>query len=156
MEETKAELEKYKSELEEYKDALLRLRADFENYKRRSARHFEEVGEFAKSELLKRFLPIIDNFERALSYEDNPYAQGMQMIYKQLMDFLQKEGVVRMEVVGKEFDPNLHEAVAWVDSQDKDGIIVEELLAGYTYKGKLLRPAKVKVARKEGDAQSNG
>jgi molecular chaperone GrpE len=139
-----------KRELEEYKRALLQVRADFENYKRRTARHFEEIGEFAKSELLKKILPIVDDFEKALSFENNPYAEGMQMIYRQLVDFLKKEGVEKMETVGKEFDPNLHEAVSWVESEDKDGIIVEEMQAGYTYKGKLLRPARVKVARKGG------
>jgi molecular chaperone GrpE len=140
-----------KRELEEYKRALLQVRADFENYKRRTARHFEEIGEFAKSELLKKILPIVDDFEKALSFENNPYAEGMQMIYRQLVDFLKKEGVEKMETVGKEFDPNLHEAVSWVESEDKDGIIVEEMQAGYTYKGKLLRPARVKVARKGGN-----
>jgi len=143
-------MEELKQQLEEYKQTLLQVRADFENYKRRTARHFEEVGDFAKSELLKKLLPIVDDFERALSFENNPYAEGMQMIYRQLIDFLKKEGVERMETVGKEFDPNLHEAVGWVESEDKDGIIVEEVQAGYTYKGKLLRPAKVKVARKGG------
>jgi molecular chaperone GrpE len=146
----KREMEELKQQLEEYKQTLLQVRADFENYKRRTARHFEEVGDFAKSELLKKLLPIADDFERALSFENNPYAEGMQMIYRQLIDFLKKEGVERMETVGKEFDPNLHEAVGWVESEDKDGIIVEEVQAGYTYKGKLLRPAKVKVARKGG------
>jgi molecular chaperone GrpE len=141
---------KMKRELEEYKRALLQLRADFENYKRRTARHFEQIGEFAKSELLKRMLPIVDNFERALSFEENPYAEGMKIIYNQLLDFLKKEGVERMETLGKEFDPNLHEAVGWVDDNE-DGVIVEETQAGYTYKGKLLRPAKVKVARKGRD-----
>ena len=143
-------MEELKQQLEEYKQTLLQVRADFENYKRRTARHFEEVGDFAKSELLKKLLPIVDDFERALSFENNPYAEGMQMIYRQLIDFLKKEGVERMETVGKEFDPNLHEAVGWVESEDKDGTIVEEVQAGYTYKGKLLRPAKVKVARKGG------
>ncbi|MBC7330677.1 nucleotide exchange factor GrpE [bacterium] len=147
----KREMEELKQELEEYRRALLQARADFENYKRRTARHFEEVGEFAKSELLKKMLPIVDDFERALSFENNPYAEGMQMIYRQLVDFLKKEGVEKMETVGKEFDPNLHEAVGWVESEDKDGIIVEEVQAGYTYKGKLLRPARVKVARKGGN-----
>jgi molecular chaperone GrpE len=146
----KREMEELKQQLEEYKQTLLQVRADFENYKRRTARHFEEVGDFAKSELLKKLLPIVDDFERALSFENNPYAEGMKMIYRQLIDFLKKEGVERMETVGKEFDPNLHEAVGWVESEDKDGIIVEEVQAGYTYKGKLLRPAKVKVARKGG------
>ena len=146
----KREMEELKQQLEEYKQTLLQVRADFENYKRRTARHFEEVGDFAKSELLKKLLPIVDDFERALSFENNPYAEGMQMIYRQLIDFLKKEGVERMETVGKEFDPNLHEAVGWVESEDKDGIIMEEVQAGYTYKGKLLRPAKVKVARKGG------
>jgi molecular chaperone GrpE len=146
----KREMEELKQQLEEYKQTLLQVRADFENYKRRTARHFEEVGDFAKSELLKKLLPIVDDFERALSFENNPYAEGMQMIYRQLIDFLKKEGVERMETVGKEFDPNLHEAVGWVESEDKDGLIVEEVQAGYTYKGKLLRPAKVKVARKGG------
>jgi molecular chaperone GrpE len=141
---------KMKRELEEYKRALLQLRADFENYKRRTARHFEQIGEFAKSELLKRMLPIVDNFERALSFEENPYAEGMKIIYNQLLDFLKKEGVERMETLGKEFDPNLHEAVGWVDDNE-DGVIVEETQAGYTYKGKLLRPARVKVARKGRD-----
>jgi len=140
-----------KRELEEYKQSLLQIRADFENYKKRSARQFEEAGESAKCELLKRLLPIVDNFERALSFDDNPYAQGMQMIHRQLVDFLQKEGVERMETLGKEFNPELHEAIGWVESEDKDGVIVEEILAGYTYKGKLLRPAKVKVAKRGGN-----
>ncbi|MGB9878027.1 MAG: nucleotide exchange factor GrpE [bacterium] len=140
-----------KRELEEYKNALIQLRADFENYKRRTARHFEEIGEFAKSELLKKILPIVDDFERALSFENNPYAEGMRMIYRQLVEFLQKEGVEKMETVGKEFDPNLHEAVGWVESEDKEGIVVEEVQTGYTYRGKLLRPARVKVARKGGN-----
>ncbi|MGB9608191.1 MAG: nucleotide exchange factor GrpE [bacterium] len=140
-----------KRELEEYKNALIQLRADFENYKKRTARHFEEIGEFAKSELLKKILPIVDDFERALSFENNPYAEGMRMIYRQLVEFLQKEGVEKMETVGKEFDPNLHEAVGWVESEDKEGIVVEEVQTGYTYRGKLLRPARVKVARKGGN-----
>lgn len=147
----KRELEEKEKEIEEYRKALLQLRADFENYKRRSARHFEEVGEFAKSELLKRLLPVVDNFERALSFENNPFAEGMQMIYRQLVDFLSKEGLQRMETVGKKFDPNLHEAVGWVESESEDGIIVEETLAGYTYRGRLLRPARVKVAKKGGN-----
>lgn len=147
----KRELEEKEKEIEEYRKALLQLRADFENYKRRSARHFEEVGEFAKSELLKRLLPVVDNFERALSFENNPFAEGMQMIYRQLVDFLSKEGLERMETVGKKFDPNLHEAVGWVESESEDGIIVEETLAGYTYRERLLRPARVKVAKKGGN-----
>lgn len=147
----KREMEEMEKQLEEYKQALLQLKADFENYKRRSARHFEEIGEFAKSELLKKLLPIIDDFERALSFENNPYAEGMKMIYRQLIDFLSKEGVEKIATVGKDFDPNLHEAIGWVESENEEGIIVEETLAGYTYKGRLLRPAKVKVARKGGN-----
>lgn len=147
------QVETLQQEIEKYKQALVQLRADFENYKRRTARHFEEVGEFAKSELLKRLLPIIDDFERALPYESNPYAEGVQMIYRQLREFLQKEGVERIEALGKEFDPHLHEAVGWVESKDEEGKVVEELQPGYTYKGKLLRPARVKVAKKGG---SNG
>lgn len=143
----KRELEEVKSQLEEYKSTLKRIRADFENYKRRTARHFEEIGEFARAELLKEFLPIVDNFERALPFEDNPYAQGVQMIYRQLMDTLQKQGVKKMEVLGKPFDPNLHEAVGWVESDDEEGVILEEVQSGYLYKDKLLRPAKVKVSR---------
>ena len=126
-----------------------RLQADFENFKRRTRQEKEELGVVVTGELILSLLPVIDNFERALKTEaKDPQAvmDGIKMIYKQLTQTLEKAGTAPIEAVGKQFDPNQHEAVMRVEDDAKeDGMIVDELQKGYTVLGRVIRPSMVKV-----------
>lgn len=131
------------------KDQFLRQRAEFENYRRRVAKEKDDLQEYASSEVVKPLLAIVDDFERALAVEcsDANYAKGMDLIYQRLLDSLRKLGVEKMEVVGTVFDPNLHHAIDMVKTaQAPDNTVLEVYQSGYLFKGKLLRPAVVKVA----------
>ncbi|AZR74854.1 nucleotide exchange factor GrpE [Anoxybacter fermentans] len=148
-------LEEEKKKLEEEKknliDKLSRLQADFNNYRRRVAQEMEEHKARANERLLAELLPIIDNFERALSVEQNndeSFVKGVEMIYKQLLNLLEKEGVTPIEAEGEIFDPHLHHAV--MKEPAPEGVVEDTIIAvlqkGYYYKGRVLRPAMVKVA----------
>jgi len=131
------------------KDQFLRQRAEFENYRRRVAKEKDDLQEYASSEVVKPLLAIVDDFERALAVEcsDANYAKGMDLIYQRLLDSLRKLGVEKMEVVGTVFDPNLHHAIDMVKTaQAPDNTVLDVYQSGYLFKGKLLRPAVVKVA----------
>ena len=134
-------------------ERYLRLAAEFDNYKKRTAREFEDILKRANARLLRDLIAIIDNFERALTVDpdrnDNAaYRKGVDLIYNQLLDLLKKEGVSAIETVGKPFDPNLHEALMQMESDDHDdGIICREILKGYAIDGKVLRHARVAVSR---------
>lgn len=147
LQEKIAELEKEK---EEMKNRLLRLHADFENFRRRSRKEKDELLMYANFNLLQKLLPVIDNLERALlASEKGPdgIAEGLELIKKHFMDILAKEGVSPIESVGRPFDPNYHEAVAMEESSGYPaGTVVEELEKGYMFKEKVLRVSKVKVA----------
>jgi len=135
-----------KAELE---DRLLRARAEFENARRRADRERSEFLQFAAMDLLKELLPVADDFERALKVEhaDREYAKGVELIYQRLMETLKKMGLEPIETAGKQFDPNLHQAVDRVETEEaEDMAILDEYQRGYNFKGKLLRPAMVKVA----------
>lgn len=142
------------NELEGFKDKFLRAAADFDNAKKRFAKERDEFFKYALEGLIYDLLPVLDNFERALAHgEGNQQAKslcdGFQLINKQLSSKLAECGLKRMDVIGKQFDPHLHEAVEHVVSdKGKDGEIVEEVLAGYELNGKLLRHPKVKVIGK--------
>jgi len=142
-----AELEKEK---EEMKNRLLRMYADFENFRRRSRKEKDELLMYANFNLLQKLLPVIDNLERALlASEKGPdgIAEGLELIKKHFLDILAKEGVCPIESVGQPFDPNYHEAVAMEESSGYPaGTVVEELEKGYMFKEKVLRVSKVKVA----------
>ncbi|MCK8825147.1 nucleotide exchange factor GrpE [Fuchsiella alkaliacetigena] len=139
-------------ENEKYKDRIQRLQAEFSNYKKRVAKEKKRLRCTATEELLIELLPIIDNFERALSsvkeeQELDEVIEGLNMIWKQLLKVLEEEGVTEIDTVGEEFDPNLHEAMMKVESAEyESGIIVEELQKGYLFEDQVLRPAMVKVA----------
>jgi molecular chaperone GrpE len=135
----------------ELQDRLLRRQADFENYRRRAERDRSEFLQFAGMEFARAILPVLDDFERALKVEsaDGNFTRGVELIYSRLFETLKKMGLEPMDTVGKEFDPNLHQAVDKVESEDaEDQTILDEFQRGYNFRGKLLRPAMVKVAVK--------
>jgi molecular chaperone GrpE len=132
-------------------DRLLRKHAEFDNFRKRAKREREQYLEFSGAETMTALLPILDDFERAMTVASNDaeYVRGIELIYKRLMEGVRKLGLEPLEAVGKQFDPNLHHAVDRVASDEaEEGTVLEELQRGYNYKGKLLRPAMVRVAYK--------
>ncbi|MDF4192715.1 MULTISPECIES: nucleotide exchange factor GrpE [Bacillus] len=137
--------------LDEKENKLLRVQADFENYKRRSRLEMEAAQKYRSQNVVTEILPALDNFERALQVEaeseqTKSLLQGMEMVRRQLMDALEKEGVEAIEAVGQEFDPNLHQAVMQVEDENfGSNIVIEELQKGYKLKDRVIRPSMVKV-----------
>lgn len=132
-------------------DQLLRRTAEFENFRRRSQKERAETLDFAGMETVRELLPVLDDFERALKAEssDKGFQEGMELIYQRLFNTLKKIGLEPMDTTGQTFDPHLHHAVEMVaDPEAQDHAIVQELQRGYNFKGRLLRPAMVKVAVK--------
>lgn len=151
-EEGQAELEKLRAEAEEHKQRLLRTQADFDNFRRRTLKEKEELGKYASAKLITELLPVIDNFERALSTtaesaDLSSYAKGVEMIFRQLEGILKTEGLTAMEPVGTPFNPEFHQAIMQVESDEyEEGTVVEVVQKGYLLKDKVLRPAMVKVS----------
>lgn len=147
-----AELVKAKAKAEDYYSQLQRLQADFDNYRKRTQKEKTELIKYASEHLVEDLLPVLDNFDRAVSAgKVNPdfasFSQGVEMIFRQLQTALSKEGLKAMEAVGQPFDPNLHEAVLRVASEEHpENTVVEELQKGYYLKEKVLRPCMVKVS----------
>jgi molecular chaperone GrpE len=144
------ELQKLRVERDTLIDRLARLQAEFENARKRNAREQQDFREYAVSDALKAMLPTLDSFERALqtNKEKSEFRSGIDLIYKQLQDALQKLGLRPIPATGEPFDPHLHEAIEMVDTTDaEDHQIIEELQRGYKLKDRLLRPSMVKVAR---------
>jgi molecular chaperone GrpE len=140
------------ADLDRFRDLALRSQADFENYKKRSAREKEEAIKYANSSLLEKLIAIVDNFELGLEAaraegEKSPVFSGMSMVLKQLMDFLTDSGLQPIDATGQKFDPNLHEAIAHEPS-DKfpEGIVMRQTRRGYKMKDRLLRPSSVVVS----------
>lgn len=139
-------LSKEKSELQ---DLLQRRQAEFENYRRRVERERTDIFEYAAMDAVKALLPVLDDFERALKVEtvDKGYARGMELIYQRLLDTLTKLGLEPITEDVPVFNPHIHHAVEMVDTKDHpDQTILDEYQRGYYFKGRLLRPAMVKVA----------
>jgi len=152
-----AERDKLAAEKATLEDLLRRRQADHENYRRRVEREKAETREFASMDAVQAMLPILDDFERSLraapaGYEEGPvadYAKGVELIYRQLMDSLAKLGLEPTPTQGVIFDPNLHNAIQREEREDvADQTVLEEFRRGYLFKGRLLRPAMVKVAVK--------
>jgi molecular chaperone GrpE len=147
-----AECDRLRAEVADLQDRLLRRQAEFENFRRRSERDRSDFFEYAGMEFVRELLPILDDFERARKTEcsDESYRKGVELIYQRLQDALKKVGLEPIEVApGTEFDPNLHQAVVRQETEEaSDHTILEEFQRGYNFKGKLLRPAMVKVAVK--------
>jgi molecular chaperone GrpE len=151
-----SETERLRAERDSLLDRLARLQAEFDNARKRASREQQDFREFAAADVIRNILPVIDSFERALkapagNSDSNDLRNGLELIYRQFQDALQKLGVQPMDAVGKQFDPRVHEAVEMVDTTEaEDHQVLEEFQRGYNYKGRLLRPAMVRVARNSG------
>jgi molecular chaperone GrpE len=146
-----AEIQNLTSKLEEADNRYLRLQADFDNFRRRTRLDIEAGEKYKAQKLVTELLPTLDNFERALQIEaDNDQTrsllQGMEMVYRSLVDALKKEGVEPIEAVGKEFDPNFHQAVMQGEDENfGSNIVSAEFQKGYMLKDRVIRPSMVKV-----------
>ena len=145
-----ADIAEQKRLVEEHIDRYKRLQADFENHRRRTRQEKEDLSVVVAQNVLLDLLPVVDNFERALSSAATQDAatvlQGVEMIHRQFLQVLEKCGLATVEAVGQIFDPQKHEAVMRVEDENQvDGTIVEELQKGYTVRGKVIRPSMVKV-----------
>lgn len=131
----------------------LRAQADFDNFRRRTVKEKEELTQYASLKVVSQLLPVLDNFQRALqtsneAVEGGAFAKGIDMIYRQLFQVLEAEGLKQMEVVGQPFDPEWHQAIMQVESDEyPEGIVVEAIQSGYVLKDKVIRPAMVKVSQ---------
>jgi molecular chaperone GrpE len=151
-----ADLEASKAESEQWRDRFLRKAAEMENFRKRSERERLDASALTKSSVLVEFLPIMDACERALeSFKENHYDQaavqtyreGVELLYKQLGNTLNRLGVTAIEAKGDKFNPNFHEALTHLETQEfEDNTVIEELRRGYLFRDRLLRPAQVVVA----------
>ena len=148
----KKKKDKKDEQIEELTDRLKRQMAEFENFRKRTEKEKEARFEIGAKSVIEKMLPIVDNFERGLAtvseeQREDPFVEGMEKVYKQLMSSFEAMDVMQIEAVGKEFDPNLHNAVLHVEDEAYgENIVAEELLKGYTYKGNVVRYSMVKVA----------
>jgi len=146
-----SEVEQLKAELQEQESKYLRLLADYDNFKRRAKLDQEALQKYRAQSTLTNLIPIIDNFARAISMEPTTdearsMMEGMDMIYRSLSEALKSEGLVEIESLDQEFDPNFHQAIMTESNPDKEsGIVLEELQKGYILKDRVLRPSMVKV-----------
>jgi len=145
-------LAELKRQADDNHSRYLRAQADFDNFRRRTLKEREELAQYASLKLITELLPVVDNFERALkagvdSAESESFVKGVDMIYRQLFQVLESEGLKPMEAVGQPFDPEVHQAVMQVESEEyEEGIVVEAIQTGYWLKDKVIRPAMVKVS----------
>ena len=149
QDEAAAQIEKLTAELKEKEDRVLRLQADFENFRRRTSKEKEELSAVVTQGILKDMLPLLDNFERAMAAEakdGEAFQKGVEMIFTQFTEILKKNGLEHIEVEGQKFDPNFHQAVMRVQNADmEDDDIAQELQKGYMVKGRVIRPSMVQV-----------
>ena len=149
------ELKERAAKADEHWDRLLRTTADFDNFKKRATREKQDAIKYANESLLQKLIPILDNFDMALSAAQNAQSDGSQslqtginMIFQQLKALLAESGVEEVDAAGKPFDPNLHEAVSQKETTEvPEGHVVQQLRKGYKLKDRLLRPATVIVAK---------
>lgn len=149
LEAVTAERDRLIEEKNDLMDRLLRRQAEFDNFRRRAEREKSDVLEFAHTESVRAILPVLDDFERALKTPtiDKEYARGMDLIYQRLSDSLKKLGLEPITAKGQKFDPHVHHAVDKVETAEvEEQTILDEYQQGYNFRGRLLRPAMVKVA----------
>jgi len=152
----KAAVDKDK-QIEELKDQLLRLAAEFDNYKKRVAKDFETIREYGNQELLCKLLPIMDSFDASLQHTEKKeeFVNGMKMIHSELNRVLEKEGVKQMNCTNQQFDPYKHEVLLSTPSE-QDEVVLEELQKGYMYKDRVLRHSKVKIGKHDRKENAKG
>jgi len=139
------------ADLDRFRDLALRSQADFENYKKRAAREKDDAVKYANSALLQQLVSILDNFELGLAAakthgDESPIYSGMVLVQKQLNDLLAENGLEPIEAEGNKFDPNLHEAIAHEPNVSPEGTVIRQARRGYSFKDRLLRPARVVVS----------
>ena len=146
--------EELKTKADEYLDHLQRLKAEFENYRKRVVREREDSWRRARGDIMLSFIPFVDDLRRLLDLSEQESEQamlveGVRLIEKGIMDFMKKEGLEEIDADGKPFDPSYHEAmgVETVDNREKDGLVAEVLMPGFMYRDSLLRPARVRVLK---------
>jgi molecular chaperone GrpE len=147
---TREEIEGLRRERDELREQVLRKRAEFENYRKRVERDRQQAGTDAAAAILKGLVPTMDNLDRALesAAKDDPLREGVELTRRELLAFMEAQGVEIHEPVGQPFDPEAHQALSHEPSAGfADGTVVEVFRKGYSYKGRLLRPALVKVAK---------
>ena len=141
----------YKDQIEQLEDKVKRQLAEFENFRNRTEKEKHAMFETGAKSVIEKMLPVVDNFERGLATvpedkKEDPFVDGMNRIYKQLMTELENMGVKPIEAIGQEFDPNLHNAVMQVESQEyESGTVAQELQKGYTYRDSVVRHSMVAV-----------
>src|SRR5437870_12238610 len=150
---SETELDRARAEAAEYRDHLLRLKAEFDNYRKRVLKEQTRAVEMASEPLMRRLLEVLDEFDLALmAAERGPdferFLHGVELVYAKLMDILRSEGLERIEAQGKPFDPEYHEALMQSGEGDGEPVVADVFRPGYTLKGRVLRPAGVKVVRK--------
>ena len=148
----KKETEELKNKVQELTQGWQRTQADFLNYKKQAAEDRNTLVNSANADLIYQILPVLDNFKLAADHmpkelEENNWAQGIKQVERQLESILQNEGLERIKTLGEQFDPNLHEAIEHIESDKPANEIVIEILPGYIFNDKVLRPAKVKVSK---------
>ena len=145
------EIVELRKERDALHDRLLRQAAEFDNYRKRVERERKDSAQMAAIDFVQELLPVIDDFERALQTQApgaESYRQGLEIIHRALMEMLRKRGVTPIDAVGTEFDPQVHQAVAYEEAPDRrDGEVMEQFTRGYRLGDKLVRPAMVKVAK---------
>ena len=147
-------IEELRRERDTLQDRLLRTAAEFDNYRKRMDRDRRELSDYAVADILSEFLPILDNFERALSAatgsaDAEGLRKGVELTHKQVLDLLKKRGVTPIAALGADFDPRFHQAVIHEQSNEhREGEVMQELQRGYMLGERLLRPAMVKVAKR--------
>ena len=148
----KEKKDKKDEKIEELTDRLTRQMAEFDNFRKRTEKEKSQMYEIGAKDIIEKILPVVDNFERGLAAvpeeeQSNPFAEGMEKIYKQLMTTLEEVGVKPIEAVGNEFNPDFHNAVIHVEDEELgENIVAEEFQKGYTYRDSVVRHSMVKVA----------
>ena len=144
--------DKKDEQIEELKDRLVRSMAEFDNFRKRTEKEKSQMFEIGAKSIVEKILPVVDNFERALDAasdeeKETPFVQGVDKIYKHMIASLEEVGVKAIDAQGKEFDPNLHNAVMHVEDEELgENVVAEELQKGYMYKESVVRHSMVKVA----------
>ena len=155
------EMARMQQEVEQANDMMLRLAAELDNYKKRVGKERESLIRYAAQDVLQELIPVLDNFERAIESADKSkdfvsFLEGVKMIYKNMYDVMGRKGLVRIDAVGETFDPNIHEAVMQVTSEEHpENVVVEELQKGYMLHDRVIRPSMVVVSKGKGE-ESNG
>ena len=150
LEALKIQLTEAEAKKQEYLDALQRERADFTNYRRRMELEKAQMGQWTTGETIKKLLPVLDDLELALANRpaDEPWANGVELVYRKFQSILEKENFASIDAVGKPFDPNIHEAIMQEPSDSHEpGMVIAVLRQGYMHGERVIRPALVKVAQ---------